>query len=439
MTAYSLYWALILTFADIYRIMILTATILFIIGYLLIIFEHKIKIDKAVSAILTGVVLWVLIAMNADHTDPADDLNLVHVLGDISAILFFLLGAMTIVEVVDLHEGFKLFSSWVKTNKKFTLLLLVCFISFFLSAALDNLTTTIVMISIIRKIIEDQEDRFWFVSCIVIAANSGGAWSPIGDITTTMLWIDNKVSSLHLVQYLLIPSLISLIVPLIIISQNKRFKNQAINFKFQNSYMHSSAKFYLFLGISLLVMVPVFKGITHLPPFMGMMGALGIIWLVSEIDHPFLQPTSTDHPKPTIQHALSRIEIPSILFFFGILLAISALEHIGQLNQLGIFLDSHVDNVSMIAFVLGLFSAVIDNVPMVAGAIGMYDFPMDHSFWHELAFAAGTGGSILIIGSAAGVTAMGLEKISYPWYFKRISLLAFIGYLAGWAYIYFVQ
>ncbi len=435
MSIYSLH---IVTFAVIFSIMILAVTILFIIGYLLIIFEHKIKIDKAVSAILTGVVLWVLIALNTDMNDTAHDLNLIHVLGDISAILFFLLGAMTIVEVVDLHEGFKLFSQWVKTNKKFTLLLLVCFISFFLSAVLDNLTTTIVMISIIRKIIDNQEDRFWFVSCIVIACNSGGAWSPIGDITTTMLWIDDKVSSIQLIKYLLIPSLISILVPLIFISQTKRFKNQKIEFKTQNSYMHSSAKFYLFLGIGLLVMVPVFKTITHLPPFMGMMFSLGIIWLVSEIDHPFLQPTSSDHLKPTIQHALSRIEIPSILFFFGILLAISALEHIGQLDQLGVFLNSHVDNISLIAFVLGIFSAVIDNVPMVAGAIGMYNFPLDHPFWHELAFAAGTGGSILIIGSAAGVTAMGLEKISYPWYFKRISLLAFIGYLAGWVYIYFL-
>lgn len=418
--------------------MFLAITILFILGYLFIIFEHTIKIDKAVSAILTGVILWVLIALNTSSDEAGHHLDLTHVLGEISAILFFLLGAMTIVELVDLHQGFRLISRWVKTKNKFLLLLLVCIFSFFLSAVLDNLTTTIVMISIVRKIITDTEDRLWFVSFIVIASNSGGAWSPIGDITTTMLWIENKVSTLNLVHHLLIPSIISVLVPLIITSQLKRFKNQKIDFEIKSDPIHSSAKFYLFLGVGLLISVPIFKTLTHLPPFMGMMAALGVLWLISEIDHPFLQPASAGDKKPTIQHALTRIEIPSILFFFGILLAISALEHAGQLNQFGVYLDSQVDHDSIIAFVLGIMSAVIDNVPMVAGAIGMYDHPVDHVFWHELAYAAGTGGSILIIGSAAGVTAMGLEKISYPWYFKRITLLALLGYLGGWIYLLLV-
>jgi Na+/H+ antiporter NhaD/arsenite permease-like protein len=363
---------------------------------------------------------------------------LLHILGDISAILFFLLGAMTIVELVDLHQGFKLISKWVKSKNKMTLMLIICFLTFFLSAILDNLTTTIVMISIVRKIIDDQEDRFWFVSMIVIAANSGGAWSPIGDITTTMLWIDSKVSTMHLIQHLIIPSLLSVIIPLLFVSRQSRFKNKKIETGNQVMHVHTSSAIYLFLGISLLILVPVFKTITHLPPFMGMMGALGIIWMVSEIEHPLLFPPSSDYPKPTVQKALSRIEIPSILFFFGILLSISALEHVDILNQLGIILENNTSNSSIVAFALGLLSAVIDNVPLVAGAMGMYNYPIDDLFWHELAYAAGTGGSILIIGSAAGVTAMGMEKITYPWYFKRITLLALLGYLAGWAYIYFI-
>ncbi len=418
--------------------MISIITILFIVGYLLIIIEHKIKIDKAVIAILTGVILWTLISITPEFYSIDHPLNLTHVLGDISAILFFLLGAMTIVELVDLHQGFKIISNWIKAKNKITLLVLICLLTFFLSAILDNLTTTIVMISIIRKIIHDQEDRFWFVSMIVIAANSGGAWSPIGDVTTTMLWIDNKVSSMHLINHLFLPSLLSILIPLIIISYKKRFKNQTIEIENRNIKLPASATFYLFLGIGLLIMVPVFKTLTHLPPYMGMMGALAIIWFISEIEHPLLYPPTSESPKPSVRYALSRIEIPSILFFFGILLAISALEQVGQLKQLGLLLENNTPNSSVVAFALGLLSAVIDNVPMVAGAMGMYNYPMDDLFWHELAFAAGTGGSILIIGSAAGVTAMGMEKISYPWYFKNISILALLGYLAGWIYIYFL-
>jgi Na+/H+ antiporter NhaD/arsenite permease-like protein len=418
--------------------MVAFITLLFVTGYLFIIFEHRVKIDKAVTAILTGIILWTLIALNQDQFNPNHPLNLTPVLGDISAILFFLLGAMTIVELVDLHQGFKIISQWIRAKHKMSLLLIICIISFFLSAILDNLTTTIVMISIVRKIIIDQEDRFWFASLIVIAANSGGAWSPIGDITTTMLWIDNKVSSFHLIRHLFIPSVLTVAVPLVFISQMKRFKSKVTELENQVTHNQATSVFYLSLGIGLLVMVPVFKSITHLPPFMGMMGALGIIWFVSEIDHPFQNPASTGLNRPTIRQALSRIEIPSILFFFGILLCISALEHIGQLKQLGEILEQHISDSSFVALVLGLLSAVIDNVPLVAGAIGMYTYPLDHLFWHEIAFAAGTGGSILIIGSAAGVTAMGLEKISYPWYFRNITVLALLGYLAGWVYLYFI-
>ncbi len=418
--------------------MISVLIILFIFGYILIIFEHSIKIDKAVTAILTGVLLWTIISLSEEFKNETISNDLLHILGDISAIFFFLLGAMTIVELIDLHQGFKLISKWVKSKNKMTLLLVICLLTFFLSAVLDNLTTTIVMISIVRKMIDDQEDRFWFVSMIVIAANSGGAWSPIGDITTTMLWIDAKVSSINLIQHLIIPSLLSVIIPLLFVSRLNRFKNKKIESVNHVMRLHTSSAIYLFLGVGLLILVPVFKTITHLPPFIGMMGALGIIWMISEIEHPLLYPVASDYPKPTVQKALSRIEIPSILFFFGILLSISALEHVGILNQLGILLENNTSNSSIVAFALGLLSAVIDNVPLVAGAMGMYNYPIDDLFWHELAYAAGTGGSILIIGSAAGVTAMGMEKISYPWYFKRISLLALLGYLAGWAYIYFL-
>ncbi|MBK9221313.1 MAG: sodium:proton antiporter NhaD [Saprospiraceae bacterium] len=416
----------------------LAVTLIFLIGYLLIIFEHNIKIDKAVSAILTGVCSWIVIALfQSQGTDTSSvSTSLLHYLGEIAAILFFLLGAMTIVELVDMHQGFKVISQWITTRNKFILLIVISLLSFFLSAVLDNLTTSIVMISLTRKIIHNAEDRLWFASFIVIAANAGGAWSPIGDITTTMLWIDHKVSTLQLIKFLFIPSILCIAVPLIIVSFFDRFKGKSVKTEFVIEKLPRSAKFYLFLGIGLLILVPIIKSVTHLPPFVGMMGALAILWLISELDFPNLYPPFKDSAKPSVRNALSRIEIPSILFFLGILLAISALENIGQLTELANVLSNYIPDQSGIAFVLGLLSAVIDNVPLVAGAIGMYSLPMDHHFWHEIAYAAGTGGSILIIGSAAGVAAMGLEKINYQWYFKKITLLAFAGYLVGWVYIY---
>jgi len=291
---------------------------------------------------------------------------------------------------------------------------------------------------LIRKLLTNQEDRLWFASFIVIAANSGGAWSPIGDVTTTMLWIDHKVSSLRLIEFLIIPSILSIAIPIGIVRFNKRFQQRIDYSNKSNEATPLAAKVFLFLGIGLLILVPVIKAVTHLPPFIGMMGALAVIWLFSELELPTLYPPQKDFTKPTIRNALSRIEIPSIFFFLGILLAISALEVIGQLTALADFLNVYLQDTAIIALILGLLSAVIDNVPLVAGAIGMYDLPLDHHFWHELAYAAGTGGSILIIGSAAGVAAMGIEKISYQWYFKRISFLALLGYLTGWIWIYFM-
>ncbi|MBK7359876.1 MAG: sodium:proton antiporter NhaD [Saprospiraceae bacterium] len=420
--------------------MILAISLVFLIGYLLIIFEHKVKIDKAVSALLAGVICWILIALSPDSvTESGVDVSsiLIHHFGEIASILFFLLGAMTIVELVDLHHGFDVISQWIKAKNKWTLLIIISIVTFFLSAVLDNLTTTIVMVSLIRKILSHQEDRFWFAGFIVIAANSGGAWSPIGDVTTTMLWIEHKVSTLQLIKFLIIPSILSIAIPIGIVRFNKRFQQNVELPEKPKELASLASKVFLFLGIGLLILVPIIKALTHLPPFIGMMGALAVIWLISELDLPSLYPPQKDFSKPTVRNALSRIEIPSILFFLGILLAISALEVIGQLKVLADFLNNYIQDTAVIALVLGILSAVIDNVPLVAGAIGMYDLPLDHHFWHELAFAAGTGGSILIIGSAAGVAAMGIEKISYQWYLKRISLLALIGYLTGWVWIYF--
>lgn len=417
----------------------LTVSILFILGYLSIIFEQQLKIDKAVCALITGIACWTVISLNQFSPEASEHLaeDLGHSFSEIASILFFLLGAMTIVELIDLHHGFHVVNQWIRTRKKFTLLVIVCLLTFFLSALLDNLTTTIVMVSILRKLIQHNEDRFWYVSFVVIAANAGGAWSPIGDVTTTMLWINHKVSSMQLLEFLLIPSLMNIGIPLLIVYFSHRFKGNLAS-QPAPPRLHISSKFYLWIGLLLLVSVPLFKAYTHLPPFLGMLGALSILWLISEIDHPYRFPETKDHLKPTVRKALSRIEIPIILFFCGILLAISALEKIGQLEQLGTILDLYLVHPELIAGTLGILSAMIDNVPLVAGAMGMYELPMDHHFWHQISYAAGTGGSILIIGSAAGVAAMGIEKISYQWYFRKISLLALIGYLAGWLFIYFI-
>lgn len=419
--------------------MILAVTLVFVIGYLMIIFEHALRIDKAVSALLAGISCWTIIALNQMSVEASEHIgeDLAHAFSEISSILFFLMGAMTIVELIDLHDGFQVIQHWIKTRKKIVLLIMVSAITFFLSAVLDNLTTTIVMISILRKLVHHNEDRLWFVSIVVIAANAGGAWSPIGDVTTTMLWNNDRVSSLHLVQHLFIPSLLNILIPLLYILFSGRLNGQFAASPTSQENLHVSAKFYFWIGIMLLLSVPLFKAYTHLPPFMAMMAALALLWLISEIDHPFKFPATKESPKPTVRKALSRIEIPSILFFFGILLAISALEKIGQLEQLGAALEQYIGHPEFIALTLGILSAVIDNVPLVAGAMGMYDLPLDHVFWHQIAYAAGTGGSILIIGSAAGVVAMGIENISYPWYLKKISLLALLGYLAGWIYMYF--
>jgi Na+/H+ antiporter NhaD/arsenite permease-like protein len=353
------------------------------------------------------------------------------------------MGAMTIVEVVDAHNGFDVITSRIRTSKLSALLWLVGFVTFFLSAMLDNLTTTIVMISLVRKLLAKHDDRLFFAGIIVIAANAGGAWSPIGDVTTTMLWIGGQITTLAIIKGVLLPSLVSMIVPLgmtayalrgrdVVVPQRVDSEQATLTTEFERKLM-------FFLGLGILVAVPVFKTVTHLPPFMGILFGLGILWLVGDLVHRHKEDESKQ--PLTLVHALSRIDMASLVFFVGILLAVATLEHTHILTSLAQWLDQTVGRQDVIVMIIGIASAVVDNVPLVAASMGMYSlaqFPADHFLWEFLAYCAGTGGSILIIGSAAGVAAMGLEKIHFFWYVRKISGLALIGYLAG-AGTYLVQ
>jgi Na+/H+ antiporter NhaD/arsenite permease-like protein len=405
---------------------------IFIIGYIAIAFEHKIKVDKAGTALVTGVLCWLIYFLTA-HSHEVANTELLHHLGEISGILFFLLGAMTIVEVVDSHNGFNIITGTISTRSKSKLLILISIITFCLSAILDNLTTTIVMTSLCGKLLHEKEDRLWFVSMVIIAANAGGAWSPLGDVTTTMLWIGGQITALNIITTTLIPSIIVCLVPLIVLTT--KFKNQKVECiaKTECKYPKES-NLMLFTGIGLLIFVPVFKTLTHMPPFMGMLFALGIIWFVSSIIH--LSKHDEERYNYSVAAALRKIDTSSILFFLGILLAVSALQSFGILGKIAVFTSEHIENVYVIGTLLGLFSALIDNVPLVAAAQGMFSmdmYPTDHVFWEFLALSAGTGGSAIIIGSAAGVAAMGIEKINFFWYLKNISWLALIGFFAGLA------
>ncbi|MBV5276398.1 sodium:proton antiporter NhaD, partial [bacterium] len=358
-------------------------------------------------------------------------------------IVFFLMGAMTIVEVVDAHNGFEVITSRIKTSKLSSLMWLVGFVTFFLSALLDNLTTTIVMISLMRKLLDKHEDRLFFAGIIVIAANSGGAWSPIGDVTTTMLWIGGQITSLAIIKAVLLPSLVSMIVPLAITAYVLRGRDVVAPQRVDiDNGLHTTAferNLMFFMGLGALVAVPAFKTITHLPPFMGIMFGLGILWLVGDLVHRHKEDDAKQHL--TLAHALSKIDMSSLVFFIGILLAVATLEHTHILTSLAQWLDKTVGRQDVIVMIIGIASAIVDNVPLVAASMGMYsltDYPADHFLWEFLAYCAGTGGSILIIGSAAGVAAMGLEKIHFFWYVKKISGLALIGYFAG-AAVYLVQ
>ena len=414
--------------------MITVLIIVFALGYLAITLEHTIKINKSATALITAVICWTLIISNVSNKELIIE-QLSHHLSSISEIVFFLLGAMTIVEIIDAHDGFQNITESIKTTHKTKLIWLISVITFFLSAVLDNLTTTIVMISILNKLIEDKKTKWLLLGLVIISSNAGGAWSPIGDVTTTMLWIGGQISPLNIIQQTFLASLVSMIVPTLIINYiikgNIELKpNVENNLNFNTNSFERNLIFYL--GIGCLLFVPVFKTITHLPPYMGMFLSLGIIWIITELIHKRKQ----DNEKGilSVSHALRKIDTPSILFFFGILMSISSLEVIGILPQMASTLNSSVGNINVVAICIGLLSAVFDNVPLVAALQSMYslnDYPRDHYFWELLAFTAGTGGSCLIIGSAAGVAVMGIEKIDFFWYLKKVSWIALIGFITG--------
>ncbi len=407
---------------------------IFILGYLAIAFEHVIKINKSATALLTGVICWaVYVLMISDPQLIAVKFS--NHINEISGILFFLMGAMTIVELIDAHDGFDVITSRITTSNKRSLLFIICTITFFLSAILDNLTTTIVMVSLLRKLIDDKNDRMLFIGLVIIAANAGGAWSPIGDVTTTMLWIGGKITATNIMLKLFVPSLVCLLTPVIILS----FKLKGnVDRPLTNSEKSSNPTNLLerntvfILGLGALLFVPVFKTLTNLPPFMGVLFGLGILWIVTEVIHS--KKNDEDKDSLSVVQALRKIDVPSILFFLGILTAVAALESTGILSQFAQFMNDKIGNLNIIVPTIGILSAVIDNVPLVAASMGMYDitsYPADSYLWEFLAYCSGTGGSILIIGSAAGVAAMGMEKIDFMWYFKKIAGLATIGYFAG--------
>lgn len=447
--------------------------IVFIVGYLAIALEHSIKINKTASAILTGVICWTLFALSS----PSESLlasthftkfleglkldlgtkfaalgqeelflnfvgaELSHHLAKISEILFFLMGAMTIVELVDAHHGFRFITDRIKTKNAKSLLWIICWVTFFLSSVLDNLTTSIVMVSLIRKLIPNKDTRLFFAGMIVIAANAGGAWTPIGDVTTTMLWIGGQISTVNIMKVMFIPSVICMLTPLLYLSvtmkgslgetdeQHIKPKEPPVN----------GGMLMLILGVSALVSVPIFKTFTHLPPYIGMLLGLGVLWVVSELIHPELD--EAVKKNYTAAGALARIDVPSVLFFLGILLAVGSLESMLTLHHFAEYLARTLGDNRIIITLIGLLSAVVDNVPLVAASMGMYSldvYPQDHLIWEYLAYCAGTGGSILIIGSAAGVAVMGMEKIDFIWYTKKISLIAMMGYFGGAAAYLFI-
>lgn len=406
---------------------------LFIIGYLAIAFEHQIKLNKAASALITGVLCWTILVLSGTDHGKVHHALLEH-MGEISGILFFLLGAMTIVELIDAHDGFDLISSNIKTKKKSSILTIITILSFFLSAVLDNLTTTIVLISLVAKLIHDDKEKLIFASMIVIAANAGGAWSPIGDVTTTMLWIGGQISAITTIKEVFLPSLVSVIIPLIALSYGMKGEilPMAARPVTASDSSHKEKNLVFAIGMTSLLFVPVFKTLTGLPPFMGMLFSLGIMWLITELIHSGKD--TIDKDNLSVNFAIRKIDTPSILFFLGILISVAALQSAGILKEVAHYLTETIGNQKAIVITLGILSAIIDNVPLVAATQGMYslnEFPMDHPFWQFIAYCTGTGGSILIIGSAAGVAAMGLTKIEFFWYLRRISLWALLGYLSG--------
>lgn len=453
--------------------------VLFVIGYLAIALEHPLKIDKTASALLLGMLMWIVYALYSEGIVPevspkgfaeflADNpslasrplheqtleyvlgVDIVHHLGEITQTLLFLIGAMTIVELIDVHGGFKVITDKIVTRRKAKLLWVISFTTFFMSAVLDNLTTTIVMLMLLRKLIPDRADRWLYAGAIVIAANSGGAWSPIGDVTTIMLWVKGNVTASALIMYVLLPSIVSMVVPLLIISRQLKGELAPIVPTKEDEivFLPHEQKTMFYLGVGGLIFVPVFKTITHMPPFVGILFVLGALWVFTEI---FYNAKMLDKVKEhRIPKVIKRIDMPSILFFLGILMAVAVLQATGILAWLAVKLDEGIHNVYVIDVMLGVLSSIVDNVPLVAGVQGMYpvadpsatgyaaNFVVDGTFWELLSYCAGVGGSILIIGSASGVIAMGLEKISFGWYMRKFSWVALLGYLSG-AAVYLIE
>ena len=421
--------------------MLVAIVVIFIVAYAAIALEHPIKVNKGASALLGAGLLWTVYAVfGGDHALIGKQLN--ESVASTAQIVFFLIGAMTIVEVIDAHNGFEVITSKIRTTKQTTLMWIVCFVTFFLSAVLDNLTTTIVMISLMKKLSGNQSDRLFFAAMIVIAANAGGAWSVIGDVTTTMLWIGGQITPLPIIKGVFLPSLINLLLPLVVVTYMLRGKAITPPRDRESSVatVHLFERNLIFFsGLALLIAVPAFKTITHLPPFMGILFALGILWAIGELLH--REKEHDEKTRLTLAHALRQIDMASIVFFIGILLAVATLEHTHVLETLAKWLDQTVGRQDAIVVLLGLLSAIVDNVPLVAASMGMYSLaqhPADSFLWEFIAYCAGTGGSILIIGSAAGVAAMGLERIHFFWYVRHISGLALLGYLGG-AAVYIVQ
>jgi len=421
--------------------------ILFVVGYIAIALEHPIKINKTASALLTGVICWTLYAVSSPGEIHHIGEQLAEHLSEISAILFFLMGAMTIVELIDAYQGFRVVTDRITTKDPKKLLWVICIVTFFLSSILDNLTTSIVMVSLIRKLVPNKSMRLFFAGMIVVAANAGGAWSPIGDVTTTMLWIGGQITAGNIITTLLLPSIVCMVIPLLYLqftlkgelgeaSDNHISASQSSHGLGHHATANTTpirgSKTMLFVGVGGLISVPIFKTVTHLPPYLGMLLALGVLWVVSELINPDMD--EAEKRPYTAAGALTRIDVPSVLFFLGILLAVSSLQSMGTLAEFASYLDKTLGDNRIIITLIGILSSIVDNVPLVAASMGMYSmevYPVDNMIWEYLAYCAGTGGSVLIIGSAAGVAVMGMEKIDFIWYLKKISLLALLGYFAG--------
>jgi Na+/H+ antiporter NhaD/arsenite permease-like protein len=421
--------------------MTMLITLIFVLGYVGIAFEHPLKINKTATALLIGVLTWtIFILVSSDKHHVNNELS--EHLSEISQIVFFLMGAMTIVELIDGHNGFSIITEKITATKKTSLLWIIGLLTFFLSSVLDNLTTTIVIVSLLRKLIRKPKDRLFFAGIVVVAANAGGAWTPIGDVTTTMLWIGNQISAGNIMLKLLLPSLACLIVPLAFLSFRMKGNVERPTGTRDQHKLALPAKqqrIVFYAGVGSLIMVPIFKTFTHLPPYMGILLGVSIMWIITELLH--RNKSSEDRLPFTVPFALRRIDLSSILFFLGILICIASLESAGILPRLALWMNENIRSESIIAMAIGILSSIVDNVPLVAACQGMYPlstYPTDSFFWEFLAFTAGTGGSILIIGSAAGVAAMGLDKIDFIWYMKNISLLALLGFLSG-STIYILQ